>query len=159
MVTPDPNPIAEIAAGATCLVLAIFVHGVGLRAIMRISSARLARCTPATPAWQLNLVLATVIVAIVALHLFETLAFALALNRAGIIGSMRDSYYLVLGSYTTIGSKAVALPHGWRLLAPMVAMAGLFTFSWTASLLVSVMGEITRLDRAQALRDARDEGG
>ena len=151
-----PNPIAEIAAGAAGLILTIFIHGIGIRAIMRASSAQLARFGPTTPAWRVNMIFAAVIAAIVLLHLIETFAIAIALHKAGMLASLRDSYYFVLGSYTTVGSDSVALPVTWRLIGPIVAMAGLFTFGWTASLLVAIMGEITHLDRAQALREVRD---
>jgi hypothetical protein len=159
IVLENPNPFAELAAGAAGLVLTIFIHGIGVRRIMRASSAELARFTPTTPAWRVNVLFAGVIAAIVALHLLETLAFAVALYQTGILPTMRDAYYAVLGSYTTVSSGSAVLPPGWRLIGPIIAMAGLFTFGWTASLLVAIMSEITHLDRAQALRDARDERG
>jgi hypothetical protein len=68
----------------------------------------------------------------------------------GLIPSMRDSYYFVLESYTTLGEGAVGLPDRWRLIGPIIAMSGLFTFGWTGSVLVSVMTEFGKFDRARA---------
>ena len=36
------------------------------------------------------------------------------------------------------------MPETWRLAGPMIAISGLFTFSWTGSVLVYVMTEIGR---------------
>ena len=41
---------------------------------------------------------------------------------------MRDSYYFVLESYTTLGEGTVSLPDRWRLIGSIMAMSGLFTF-------------------------------
>jgi len=68
----------------------------------------------------------------------------------GLIPSMRDSYYFVLENYTTLGEGNVRLPDQWRLLGPIIAISGLFTFGWTGSVLVSIMTEFGRLDRARA---------
>ena len=54
---------------------------------------------------------------------------------------MRDSYYFVLESYTTLGEGNVTLPDRWRLLGPIIGMSGLFTFGWTGSVLVRGVGK------------------
>ena len=78
------------------------------------------------------------------------------------IPTMRDSYFFVLESYTTLGEGSVALPDRWRLIGPIIAMSGLFTFGWTGSVLVSIMNEFGKLDRARAAaaeeRDAAEPG-
>lgn len=69
---------------------------------------------------------------------------------------MRDSYYFVLESYTRLGEGAVRLPDGWRLIGPIMAMSGLFTFGWTGSLLVSIMTEFGKLDGGRARKGLKD---
>jgi hypothetical protein len=46
----------------------------------------------------------------------------------------------------------VSLPTQWRLVGPVIAISGLFTFGWTASVLVYVMNESGKLqaDRIRA---------
>lgn len=156
MVWQDPNPIAEIAVGATGLMMTIFMHGVGIRRLLHISNSQWARFTTHTPAWHVNMLFATVIAALVSLHLAETLTFMLPIYLSGMMPSARDAYYFVLGSYTTVGSADVVPPESWRLIGPIIAMAGLFTFGWTVSLLVSIMADIARFDRARAKRGVRD---
>ena len=63
---------------------------------------------------------------------------------------MRDSYYYVLANYTTLGEGNISLPDRWRLIGPIIAMSGLFTFGWTGSVLVSIMTEFGKLDRVRA---------
>ena len=94
--------------------------------------------------------LAIAISSLAVVHLIETLLWAMPLYMMGIIPIMRDCYYYVLESYTTLGEGNVVLPERWRLIGPIIAMSGLFTFGWTASVLVNIMTEFGKLDRARA---------
>ena len=60
----------------------------------------------------------------------------------------------MLESYTTLGEGNVSLPPDWRLIGPMIAMSGLFTFGWTCSVLVSIMTDFAKFDRSRASDDA-----
>ncbi len=152
-----PDPLLELAVGILMLIAVILVHGVRLRLINRRFSRAWSRVTTRTSHWRINLLLISVVGSLAGLHLFETLIFAAPLNAAGLFPHMRDSYYYVLESYTTLGSGRLDLPEAWRLLGPIIAMAGLFTFSWTASALVSIMTRYGSLD-GQHAREARDDG-
>lgn len=152
MMTP-PEPIVEIVLGTLFLIIVIFVHGAGIRTINSRFNRFWVGVDASTPAWRVNLVLAVVIGSLALLHLVETLIWAFPIHAAGIIPDLRDSYYYVLESYTTLGEGNVSLPRRWRLLGPIIAMSGMFTFGWTASVLVSIMTEFGRLDRARARKD------
>ena len=106
--------------------------------------------TRSTPHWRLNLLLAATIASLAMLHFAETLIWAIPISVRGLIPSMRDSYYFVLENYTTLGEGTIRLPDQWRLLGPVIAISGLFTFGWTGSVLVSIMTEFGRLDRERA---------
>ncbi|PSJ52112.1 ion channel [Kumtagia ephedrae] len=155
-----PNPVLEIVLGTLTLVVIIFVHGAGIRSINQRFSKSWVHVDHATPHWRVNLLLALTIGALAALHFAETLLWALPVSLLGLIPSMRDSYYYVLQSYTTLGEGTVSLPEQWRLIGPIIAMSGLFTFGWTASVLVSVMTEFGKLDRlrAEGLKDKGQAG-
>ena len=56
-------------------------------------------------------------------------------------------------TYTTIGYGNFILPDGWKMLAPIIAMSGLFTFGWTGSVLVDLVG------RCQKIKDAAAASG
>ena len=145
-----PNPVFEIVLGTLIMIVIIFVHGVGIRTINQRFSKSWIHVNSATPHWRINLLLAVTIGSLAALHFAETLLWAAPVSLMGLIPSMRDSYYFVLESYTTLGEGAVSLPDRWRLIGPIMAMSGLFTFGWTGSVLVSIMTEFGKLDRVRA---------
>jgi hypothetical protein len=147
-----PNPILETALGTITLVVIIFVHGAGIRTINRRFSRAWVRVDHMTPHWRINLLLAFTIGALAILHFAETLIWSVLVSAFRLIPSLRDSYYYVLESYTTLGDGKVSPPDSWRLIGPIIAMSGLFTFGWTGSVLVSIMTEFGRIDRLHARR-------
>jgi len=153
----NPNPLLEVAIGTVGLVAVMFFHGIGIRFINRRYSAAWVRVDANTPHWRVNLLLAAVIAAFAVVHLIETLMWAVPMHRLGIISDLRDAYYYVLESYTTLGEGAVSLPDQWRLIGPIIAMSGLFTFGWTGSVLVGIMTEYGKLDRSRARRREKTE--
>jgi hypothetical protein len=148
----NPSPVLEVAIGTIGLVIVMFFHGTGVRFINKHYSTAWVRLDPSTPHWGVNLLLALVISAFTIVHLVETLIWAVPIHRLGMIPSLRDSYYYVLESYTTLGEGAVSLPEKWQLIGPIIAMSGLFTFGWTGSVLVGIMTEFSQLDRSRARR-------
>lgn len=151
----EPHPLLEVAIGVVALVVVILFHGVCMRVINRRFSHAWVRVRADPRSVRVNLVLAFTIGALAAVHLAETLFFAAPLWRSGIVAEFRDSYFFVLESYTTLGDGSVSLPDAWRLLGPIIAMSGLFTFGWTGSVLVGIMGQISHLDGVEARRVLR----
>ena len=150
-----PRPVLEIVFGTLIMIVIIFVHGAGIRKINQRFSESWVHVNDTTSYWRLNLLLAITIGSLAALHFTETLLWAIPISLAGLIPSMRDSYYYVLESYTTLGEGNVVLPDRWRLIGPIIAMSGLFTFGWTGSVLVSIMTDFGKLDKVRA-RESRD---
>jgi hypothetical protein len=153
----NPDPVVEVAFGIIVLVLIIFVHGTSMRSINRRFSAAWVNVNARTPAWRVNGLLSVVIAALAIVHLLETLLWSLPIYGLGMLPNMRDTYFYVLESYTTLGAGNVSLPDQWRLVGPIIGMSGLFTFGWTGSVLVSVMNEFGKLDRSQASEDAKEQ--
>jgi hypothetical protein len=153
-----PNPVLEIVIGTLVLIAIIFVHGIGIRTINQRFSQSWVHVNDFTPHWRINLLLAVTIGSLAALHFAETLLWAGPISLMGLIPSMRDSYYFVLDSYTTLGEGTVRPPDPWRLIGPIIAMSGLFTFGWTVGVLVSIMTEFGKLDRGRAKKVLRDSG-
>ena len=144
------STILEILLGTSILIVVIAVHGVGIRTINRRFNTFWAQVDSATSYWWINSILAIAIASLTVLHLMETLIWAIPISVGGLIPNMRNSYFYVLESYTTLGEGNVSLPERWRLIGPMIAMSGLFTFGWTGSVLVGIMTEFGRLDRTRA---------
>jgi hypothetical protein len=144
------RPLMEIVFGTLFLIIIIFVHGAGIRIINRQFSKSWVQMEASKQHWRLDLLLAATIGSLAGLHFVETLLWAILLCVAGWIPSMRDSYFYVLESYTTLGEGNVSLPDEWRLIGPVIGISGLFTFGWTGSVLVSVMTDFGKLDRLRA---------
>jgi hypothetical protein len=147
------DPLVEVMFGLVVLVAIIIIHGTAMRTITRQYSQAWVSVTLTTPRWRVNMLLSAVVAAMAAVHLVETLIWSLPIYGFRMLPTMRDSYFYVLESYTTLGEGTLTLPEEWRLVGPMIAMSGLFTFGWTGSVLVSIMDSVGHLDRRQAVRE------
>jgi hypothetical protein len=147
------NPVVELGLATLILVPVIVVHGWCLGQVSKNFSSRFALYTPETPRWRVTTLSAITISTLVCIHLIETLLWTVPLLWLDIMDNFRDAYYYVLEAYTTLGEGTVALPDKWRLVGPVIAISGLFTFGWTGSVLVYIMGQTGKLhaERSKAL--------
>jgi hypothetical protein len=153
-----PDPLVELGLGLLFLVLIIIVHGIAIRFINRRFSSAWVRVTSSDHTyWKVNTVLTLTIAALALVHLAETLIWSLPIYGLSMLPTMRDTYFFVLESYTTLGAGSVSLPEKWRLIGPMIGMSGLFTFGWTGSVLVNIMTDFARLDRSVATKEQREK--
>ncbi len=147
-------PIGEIALGAGLLVVSLMIHGVGMYLVQR----RFDRCPASRSPSRLarQYLFGTLIVMMLATHLVEAMVWSAALVFLGAIPSLRDAFYYATATYTTLGYGEGTLPPEWRILAPMIAMSGLFAFGWTTGVLVNIVHRPTRTSRqARADRSRR----
>lgn len=149
--------VGELALSILFLVLIIGVHGWCLTVTSRHFSRRFARMSVDTADWRVRLLMASTISGLVVIHLFEALIWAVPIYLFGLVDTFRHCFVYVLESYTTLGSGDVSLPDGYQLIGPMIAMSGLFTFGWTGSSLVFVMGEILKLAERKAHKEINAE--
>ena len=139
------NPVVELGLATLILVPVIVVHGWLLGRVSKIFSTHFALYTPATERWRVTVLVGITITSLVFIHLLETLLWTAPLLWLGILDNFRDAYYYVLEAYTTLGEGTLYLPDEWRLVGPVIAISGLFTFGWTASVLVYVMNQTGKL--------------
>lgn len=153
------NPLVELALATAVLVPVIVLHGWFLNQISKVFSGRFALYSPTTARWRVSALTAGTIAALVVIHLIETLLWTVPIVWFEILGNFSDAYYYVLESYTTLGEGTITLPARWRLVGPVIAISGLFTFGWTASVLVYVMTENGKLHAARSKIAARADAG
>ena len=67
---------------------------------------------------------------------------------SNLVPDWRSAGFFAGNTYTTVGYGNFILPNGWRMLAPIIAMSGLFTFGWSGSVLVDFVR------RLNTIRDA-----
>jgi Ion channel len=143
-------PAADLFFGGAMLVIIILVHAAGVRAVtthvLRRSDVILQR--PAR--WRVDLLMGSIVFMLLALHVSEMLIWTAALVFSNLVPDWRSAGFFAGNTYTTVGYGVFILPNGWRMLAPIIAMSGLFAFGWSGSVLVDFVR------RLNTLRDAAD---
>lgn len=133
----DAQVYLEVGLGAAALVGALLIHGLG----MYLTELRFELYLKRTKRSRLALqgALGVMILMLMSTHLVEIYAWGWVLVAVGAIPSLRDATYFASVSYTTLGFGEHVLPTNWRLLAPMMAMSGMFAFGWTTGVLVTLV--------------------
>ena len=144
-------PVWEILLGSVALILSLLMHGVGMAYVQKKHrdfrrSLRFREYPQITFSFLIAMLAAT--------HFFEVLLWAGALTALGAVTVFRDSFYYTAVTYTTLGYAENTLPHQWRILAPMMAMSGVFAFGWTTSVLFAIV-----TDRAKEMREFSRKSG
>jgi len=136
-------PVWEITIGAAALIVSLLFHGFGMalvqrkhRDYMRLRPFRFGR----------QLTFSVLILLLIATHLIEVLLWAASLQAVGAITQFRHAFYYVAVTYTTLGYAEGTLSLQWRILAPMMAMSGVFAFGWTTSVLFAIVSENSKAD-------------
>jgi hypothetical protein len=153
-------PFADLLLGGGMLVLVVILHGFLMRWVQAHVAARTQQLQREAAGWRADLVMATAVFALLAAVLFEMVLWTAALKYAGLFQTWRGAAYYAANTYTTLGYGTKMLPEAWQMVGPIMAISGLFTFGWTGSVLVDVVGRIGRVkDRARQDRLAREEAG
>lgn len=139
----DPQPLWEVGLGGALLVASVLLHGIGMWMVQR----RFLHAWPHDPEARVRrqLVFGSLVAMMLATHVAQMGLWAAALIAIGAVGSFREAFYFASVTYTTLGYEETKLPMQWRLLAPFMAMAGVFAFGWTTGVLVSL---VTRANEA-----------
>jgi voltage-gated potassium channel Kch len=138
-------PVADLLVGGGMLVFIVLLHGFAMRMIT-IHVIRRAKVIGQHPtAWRADALIAAAAFLLLCSHLVETGVWTAALVLSRMVPSWRDAGYFAANTYTTLGYGNVVLPEPWKMLTPIMAISGLFTFGWTGSVLVDVVSRTNRL--------------
>ena len=129
-------PLWEIALGSLGLILSLLIHGFGMALVQRLH--RRFQLYPRSR-MRHQFTFSALILLLATTHLVEVLLWAGALMAVGAMGIFRDAFYYTSVTYTTLGYAENTLSHQWRILAPMMAMSGVFAFGWTTSVLFAIV--------------------
>jgi len=116
--------VPDMVFGGSMLVLIIMFHAFWIRFITGAFLTRTKVIHKVARIWHADLLFALTVIALLTLHMAEIMLWTAALG------------------------ESFALPHAWRMLAPIVAIAGIFRFSWTASVLVNFLARYNDLRAA-----------
>lgn len=158
----DLKPIAAIVIGSAVLVLIVMFHGAGLQAIMIAQNRwheRLAKRPPRLAG--ASLVFGISVFQMLFLQIVEIVMWAMILWPLGLLKSAHNAIYFCANAYTTLGMGKMELEENWRMISPIMAISGLFTFAWTTSALVDVVNAhrqwIVKVDAARKHRLPKPE--
>jgi len=151
-------PFADLLLGGGMLVLVVVLHGFLMRWVQSHVAMRAKRLERQPIEWKADLVMATAVFALLGAVLFEMVLWTVAIKYAGLFRTWGGAAYYAANTYTTLGYGSKMLPESWQMVGPIMAISGLFTFGWTGSVLVDVVGRLGRVkDLAQQARLARAE--
>ena len=132
--------LEEIGWGSFLLAVTTAIHAVGmtatLSAVRRLGRGQLIKIKSV----RATLILASGSVFILFVHLFEVLIWASFFVWTGALPTASVAFYYALNQYTTVGSD-VELAVRWQLLSGFIATAGLMTFAWSTSVLLTLVQE------------------
>jgi len=144
-------PAADVAFGGTMLILIILIHAAGVRLVTDLVARRMRVIMAHPRVWQADVVMSSAVVLLLVLHLVEIVVWSSSLVYGGLVSSWRAAGFFAGNTYTTVGYGTFVLPPNWEMVAPIIAMSGLFTFGWSGSLLVDIVARCQRVKDA-ALR-------
>jgi hypothetical protein len=144
-------PAADLIFGGGMLVFIVLMHAVGVRTVTSHVGKRSAAIMLYPTYWRADLLMGSIVFMLLALHVVEMCLWAAFLVYSNLVQDWRSAGFFAGNTYTTVGYGAFILPDGWRMLAPIIAISGLFTFGWSGSVLVDFVRRIN------ALRDAATE--
>jgi len=149
----DVIPVADILFGGLVLILVVLIHALGVRTISNHVSRRVAAVMQRPSAWHSDLLMASLVFQLLAVHLFEVFVWAAALVESGLVSDWRAAGFFAGNTYTTLGYGEFILPLRYQMVAPIMAISGLFTFGWSGSVLVEYVRRIQQIrDKAWALK-------
>jgi hypothetical protein len=142
----DIKPMTALGIGAFLLVCTVLFHGAGLHRILILHKRGERRLLSGRPhLFAASMLFALSVFLMLALHITEIMIFAVFLSKLGLVLRASDAVYFCANAYTTLGYGNVDLGPYWRIISPIIAMSGLFTFAWTTSALVDVVSVHSQL--------------
>ena len=132
-------PVPDFFFGGGMLLVIVLVHATGMRTLTDRFEKRLLTFGIMQSTWRPDALMGLVIFLMLLLHLFEIWLWAAALVYSGLVQNWRAAGFFAANTYTTVGYGNFLLPDGWHMLAPIIAISGLFTFGWTGSVLVEIV--------------------
>jgi hypothetical protein len=137
-------PLPDIMFGGGVLVLVVVFHAFWIRLITGSFLKRSQHIAARASMWRADLLFALVVMALLSLHLAEVVVWSASLILGGIVSDWSRAAYFAANCYTALG-EPFTLAHEWRIVPPIIAMSGIFTFAWTASVLVNFVARYNEL--------------
>lgn len=146
-------PTSALVLGGAVLIGVVLLHGVVMRWVQTHVTVRDPFIRRSPQMWRSDVVMATVVLALLGAGLLEVTVWTAALKYSRLFPSWVGAAAYSASSYTTLGNSTRTPPPGWSMLGPIIAMSGLFTFGWSGSVLVDVVRRVSQArDAARAVK-------
>ena len=149
-------PLPDIMFGGAVLVFVIMFHAFWIRVITSSFLKRSNALHSHASLWRADLLFTLTVMMLLALHLAEVVVWSAALIFGDIVGDWSTAAYFAANCYTALG-EPFSLPRAWRIVPPIIGMSGIFTFAWTASVLVNFVARYNDLRAHVLTGDPRSE--
>lgn len=148
-------PVPDIIFGGGMLVLVIMFHAFWIRLVTGSFLKRTQALRGNVKLWRADWLFAMTVIALLTMHLAEIVMWAAGLVFSDILNEWGKATWFAANCYTALG-QPLTVAHAWRLVPSMIAASGIFTFAWTASVLVNFVARYNEL-RADII--ARHDAG
>ena len=142
-------PLPDLMFGGSVLLFVILFHAFWIRVISGSFLKRSTQVQTHASLWRADLLFTLMVMGLLALHVAEVLVWMMALLFGGIVADWSAAVYFAANCYTALG-EPFSLAPSWRILPPIIAISGIFSFAWTASVLVNFFSRYNDL-RTQIL--------
>lgn len=132
-------PVPDFFFGGGMLMVIVLIHATGLRVLTNRFEKRVQTFGIQQSTWRPDVLMGWVVFLMLLLHLVEIWVWSAALVYSGLVDNWRAAGFFAANTYTTVGYGNFLLPDGWHMLAPIIAISGLFTLGWTGSVLVEIV--------------------
>lgn len=137
-------PTSALILGGVVLIGVVLLHGVVMRWVQAHVASRDPFIRRSLHAWRSDLVMASVILALLGAALVEVTIWTAALKYSRLFPTWVGAAAYSASSYTTLGNATHNPPPGWSMLGPIIAISGLFTFGWSGSVLVEIVRRVSQ---------------
>ena len=146
----------EVMWGGLLVALTMAIHGTGMFAILQVADRLKERFAPMESFFGgLGVViLASVMILIV--NTLEVMMWTIFLFLKGVQVNHSTAFYNAMLNYTTL--QAGYLPSHWRLLEPLLGMAGLLTVAWSTGILYMLAQDFQETQLRKRKRRREEQG-
>jgi hypothetical protein len=146
----------EVLWGGLLVAFTMAIHGTGMFAILQVTERLKERFAPMESFFGgLGVViLASVMILIV--NTLEVMTWTIFFFLKGVQVNHSTAFYNAMLNYTTL--SAGYLPSHWRLLEPLLGMAGLLTVAWSTGILYMLAEDFQETQLRKRKRQREEQG-
>ena len=124
--------------GIFMLMLVMLIHGISLLQIAKRYEVKSFLYLSEHAYSSVALIFYISVLCLFLTHIFEIIIWGASLYIFKLLPDLGQSILFSGSTYTAMGFMDDLLPAGWKMLAIIIAFSGMFSFVWTASVMISM---------------------